>query len=143
MLLSTAFIPYLIHYGMDEALTIIADSGFTSPWDIICKVTRTTLHLPPEPIVKTANIFCRLIAHYDFRECSTEEALSHSKTPILLIHGVDDSFVPHEMAIRSYEKCSAPKRLLLCENADHGLSYLIDPPRYRREFSDFVETYSK
>lgn len=28
MLLSTAFIPYLIHYSIDEALTIIAESGF-------------------------------------------------------------------------------------------------------------------
>lgn len=28
MLLSTAFVPYLIHYSIDEALTIIAESGF-------------------------------------------------------------------------------------------------------------------
>ena len=133
--------------GLDEfpreVRGIIADSGFTSPWDIICKVTRTTLHLPPEAVVKTANIFCRLFAHYDFRECSTLDAVARSKTPTLFIHGVDDSFVPSYMAEKSFEKCSAPKRLLLCEGADHGLSYLVDPDRYKREFSDFINTYSK
>ena len=63
--------------------------------------------------------------------------------PILLIHGESDGFVPCDMS--SDIQRANPQIVYRCTfpGADHGISFLVDPDRYRyivKEFSEKVLT---
>ena len=65
--------------------------------------------------------------------------LSKNELPILMIHGKADSFVPCEMSIEGFEACSGDKKLILVENAGHGLSYLKGQPEYQDSILDILD----
>ena len=56
-----------------------------------------------------------------------------------MVHGVEDGFVPCEMTKQGYDACNGEKELLLVENADHGVSFLVDKPRYTKIVLAFLE----
>lgn len=106
---------------------IIADSGFTSPREIICKVIRQ-MGLPARPLYPLVRLGAKIFGRFDPDSASALEAVRHTRIPILFIHGEDDQFVPCDMARRLYEACASDKRLVTVPGADHGLSYLVDRP---------------
>ena len=123
---------------------VIADCGFTSPKDILSSVFKDKTHLPAAPTLWAADLFTRLFAGFSLNEKSTEESLSRTRLPVLLIHGTADRFVPCEMTKRSFAACSAPKKLLLVEGAGHGVSFLKDHERYTAYVEEFLkETIEK
>ena len=66
------------------------------------------------------------------------EAVTRAKVPILLIHGEDDHFVPCDMS-REIAAANPEKiRFHTFPGAGHGLSYLVDEPRYTGLIRDFT-----
>ena len=67
------------------------------------------------------------------------EAVKHTKIPVLLIHGEDDDFVPPEMSaeILSYNALLMERHTF--PGASHGISFVIDPERYKKLVMDFAE----
>lgn len=118
---------------------IIADCGFTSPADILGYLIRLKYRLPPKPVIAFLNIFTRLFAGFGLRQWSTTEALARTTLPVILFHGLDDDFVPCWMSRKSYEACAGEKQLLEFPGADHGVSYLVDTPRYQQALARFLE----
>lgn len=125
----------------DNVKGIIADCGFTSPWEIIKSVFRNVIHLPAEPTLLAADLFARLFAGFSLREKDTRKTLANSKLPVLLVHGVLDGFVPCEMTRQAYAACREPKELLLVDGADHGVSFLVDQERYVQTVIAFLKKY--
>lgn len=109
---------------------IMADCGYTSPEAIWRYVTRHNLHLPYLLTGLAARILCKKRIGLAPDAKSTVDALKHSRYPILLIHGLDDSFVPPSMSQENYAACTAPKRMLLVPGAIHGLSYVVMRSEY-------------
>lgn len=105
---------------------IIADCGFTSPWEIIAHVMKSRYRLPPFPLLYLMDFFARRLARFGLRDCATVDAVARTRLPILLIHGAADRFVPCEMSRRAYAACASPKRLVVVEGAGHGASFLVD-----------------
>ncbi|MCD7954685.1 MAG: alpha/beta hydrolase [Lachnospiraceae bacterium] len=70
-------------------------------------------------------------------EYSGVQAMQDCKTPVLFIHGTDDTFVPIEMTYENYKACAAPKRLLVVPGARHCQSHLVEPERYEEELLRF------
>lgn len=131
-------------YLADEILPenvkgIIADCGFTSPKEIISSVYRSVIHLPAGPSLWAADLFARLFAGFSLTEKDTQITLQHSRIPVFMVHGVEDGFVPCDMTRRGYAVCTGKKRLLLVEGADHGVSFLVDRPRYTQMVTDFLK----
>lgn len=122
---------------------IIADCGFTSPKEIIATVFRRVVHLPPAPSLCVCELCARLFAGFSLTEKDTRQTLKNAKLPVLLVHGVDDGFVPCEMTKQGYDACTGEKEILLVENADHGVSFLVDKPRYTKTVIAFLEKYVK
>ena len=118
---------------------IIADCGFTSPWAILDKVYRSTVHLPSEPCLFAADLFARVFADFSLKEKDTGTVLEHAKLPIFMIHGLKDDFVPSSMTEQGYDKCTGKKKLLLVEGAGHGVSFLMDKTTYTRQIISFLE----
>ena len=113
---------------------IIADCGFTSPYEIAKK--------RPAPRCSQSAGFAsaaavqpgyQAFAGFGLRDGSTIDAVRESRYPILFLHGTGDTFVPYEMTKRAFDACTAPKRLILVDGAEHGKSYIKEPDRVRQE----------
>ena len=131
---------YLADKNLPENVKgIIADCGFTSPREIIKCVFHSVIHLPAVPTLWATDLFSRMIAGFSLSEKDTRKTLQNSRLPVLLVHGVDDGFVPCEMTKQAYAACKEPKELLLVEGADHGVSFLVAKDRYVQTVIAFLE----
>ena len=119
-----------------NVLGILADCGYSSPKDIICKVIRD-MGLPPKLAYPFVKLGARIFGHFDLEETSPEEALRNAKVPVIFYHGENDDFVPCDMSRSNYEACTSRKALVTVPGAGHGLSYALDPQRYLQTLSDF------
>ena len=72
-------------------------------------------------------------------EASAVEAVKRTTVPILIIHGDDDRFVPCQMSQEIYDACSSDKTLVIIPKAGHGISYIIDRPKYEKSVKDFLK----
>ena len=120
----------------DQVIGILADCGYSSPKDIICKVIRD-MKLPPKPIYPLIKLGAKLFGHFNLEETSALEALKRCKKPVIFFHGETDDFVPCEMSRACFAACASEKRLVTVPNAGHGLAYPVDPERYIRELKEF------
>lgn len=116
---------------------VIADCGFTSPADIISAVGRKS-HIPPVLFLRPVDLLCRLFGHFSIYGASTVSALRENTVPVLFIHGTDDRLVPSAMSETSFAACKGPKKIVLVEKADHGLSFLVDRATVEREVTAFL-----
>ena len=123
----------------DNVKGIIADCGFTSPWDIISCVFHNVTHLPAAPSLWIAELFARIFGGFSLRQKNTKEVLKNSKLPVLMVHGLDDSFVPCEMTKQGFDACTGEKEIFLVEGADHGLSFLKESQRYKEKVLAFLD----
>lgn len=125
----------------DNVHGIAADCGFTSPQAIWRHVASKNLHLiyGLKGIMADSMFKQRLQVFTD--DYSTVDALKACKTPVLLIHGTDDHFVPVEMTYENYTACAAPKKLLIVPGADHGMSYFTDKEGYERIVKEFWDEF--
>ncbi|MGN0335550.1 MAG: alpha/beta hydrolase [Lachnospiraceae bacterium] len=117
---------------------IMADCGFSSPKAILKAVIKQ-MKLPVEITYRITRLGGKLFGGFDVEEYSAVEAMKCCKTPVLLIHGDEDLFVPCSMSRECYEACSAKKRLLLIPRAGHGLSYCVDSGKYEEAVLQFLE----
>ena len=117
---------------------VIADCGYTSPYDIFAHVIQKNYHLPPASILKATGMRSKAEAGYSFDEYSTLDALKGNRVPVLFIHGEVDKFVPVWMSQKNYEVCASRKRLLLVENAGHGSSIFENRPLYEQTEKEFL-----
>ena len=118
---------------------IIADCGFTSPYEIIKSVFHRVVHLPATPTLWAADLFARVFAGFSLKEKDSRRTLRNSKVPVLLVHGEADGFVPCEMTRQAYAACKEPKELFTVKDADHGVSFLLAKERYVERVTAFLE----
>ncbi len=117
---------------------IIADCGYTSPWEIVCEEGRRRYHLPM-PVLWLFRLAVRLDAGFDLCAASAEKAAAESEIPIFFAHGTGDRLVPCEMGRRNHLACRAESRFFTVEGAGHGLSFVVDREGYERACMAFLE----
>lgn len=118
---------------------IIADCGFTSPVEIIKKVSKEQFGIRGVFIIPIMNAFCRIFGGFGLYGVSTETALKSCRIPILFVHGGADGFVPCEMSLKAYATADCEKQILIVDDADHGMSFLVDMPNVRKKLQNFIE----
>ena len=122
----------------ENVIGVLADCGFTSACDIIQKVIRCDMGLPPKLAYPFVKLGARLYGHFELNEDPAIEAVGRCTVPVILFHGENDDFVPCEMSVRNYEACSAQKkRLVTVPGAGHGLSYPVSPKEYLQALREF------
>ena len=122
---------------------IMADCGFTSPWDVMVHVGKRNYHMPAFPILSAANLWSRTIAKFDFKAVSTIDVMKKNKIPMLFIHGDSDTFVPTYMTQQNYDACAGEKEIYLVKGAGHAQSFLVDTEGCSRVITEFVEKYER
>ena len=76
---------------------IISDCSYSSPESIIRKVI-TDMNIIQRVVFPLVRLSGMIYGGFDICSCDAMQAVSRSKTPILLIHGEGDDFVPCSMA---------------------------------------------
>ena len=120
---------------------IVADCGFTSPYEVVSAVWRDRTPFPAHFAMWLLDRYTRLFADFGLKEYSAPEALAQTEYPVLFIHGTADKFVPSYMTKQSYEACGSEKTLLLVDGATHGMSYLVDRPRVEAAYKEFINRH--
>ena len=121
---------------------IVADCPYSSPTKIIRAVGRK-LRIPAAVAAVFSWAGAKVYGGFDLRETDPVRAVKQAKVPIVLIHGESDGFVPCDMSAEIQR--ANPQKVYRCTfpGADHGISFLVNPNRYRqivREFCDKVLT---
>ena len=80
----------------------------------------------------------KIFGGFDPKAADALEAARRIRVPVLLIHGEEDHFVPCDMGRRIAAANPEKIRLETFPGAGHGLSYLIDKPRYTKLVMDFT-----
>lgn len=117
---------------------IVADSGYTSVWDIFASEAKARFNLPTFPILNMFEIVANIRANYDIKEASALEQVKNNKTPILFIHGDADDFVPEYMCEELYEAANCKKDKLIIHDAGHTDSKYKEPETYYNKIFEWV-----
>ena len=124
---------------------IIADCGFSSPYDIVKKTIGAKSNRSSAPIEAwVVNRLCHMRAKFRLTDYTPKEAMEQNqRIPVLFIHGDADTFVPCEMSRINYEACRAPKDILIVQGAAHSLSYIANSAAYEEKLLAFWDKYDK
>lgn len=120
----------------DNVVCVMADCGYSSAKKIIKKVVRE-MNLPADLLYPFVKLGARIFGGFDLEETSPIEAVAHSKTPIVFIHGDNDDFVPFDMSVECFNATEAPKKLVTIETAGHGLAFPVNPTKYVESLRNF------
>ncbi len=120
---------------------VIADSGFSSPYDIISDVVKKQYHIAPKPVLTLMRPIIKLFCDFDIKGASSVDAVKNTKIPIFFAHGKADDFVPYRMGVEISNACVSDHLLFSAENAGHGLSFVVDPENYKKELMKVINKY--
>lgn len=115
---------------------VLADCGYTSAEEMIKKTIRE-LKLPEKLLYLFVRLGARVYGGFNIKEASPVSVMKNCKVPIMFIHGENDNFVPCEMSRQNFLACQSAKQILTVKDADHGLSYIVDPKAYLTAMAEF------
>lgn len=116
---------------------VVADSPYSSPKEIIKKVCRD-IKVPVLIAYPFIMLGAFLFGGINLRDGGAKKAVKKAAVPILIIHGIDDRFVPHSMGKEIYDNIPGEKSFLSVKGAGHVTSYFVDTPSYEKAVSDFL-----
>ncbi len=122
---------------------ILADCGFTSPWEIMKHVSRRDFKLPSFPLLHVLDLLARLQAGFSLKEADTRDALAKSVLPVLFFHGVEDDFVPLSMTQENFRACRGEKELYIVKGAGHAQSFAADTAGCEEKIEEFLARYGR
>ena len=122
---------------------IVADCGFTSPWEIMAHVAKRDFRLPAFPLLYLLDGIARLRAGFSLKGADSRTSLRRTTLPVLFLHGEEDDFVPVSMTREDYQACRGEKYLRLVPGAEHAQSYAVDTPGCQKEIRAFLERYGE
>lgn len=119
---------------------MITDCGFSSPKEILSVVFKRVMHVPAGASLWVCDLCARLVAGFSIYGKDSRKTLKKNTLPILMVHGVDDDFVPCYMTEQGFAACTGEKQMMLVEKAGHGVSFLVESQRYKETVMQFLKT---
>ena len=117
---------------------IIADCPFSSP-KVILQQTVKELGLPVPIFYPLVNLSSIIFTHTNLNKLSAYDSIKNTTNKVLIIHGGSDSVVPNWISNDLYQEYPDKIQYELFEGADHGMSYLVDKPRYQHIIREFLK----
>ena len=127
----------------ENVKAVVADSPYTSVYDMFSYQMKRMFHLPAFPILDTTSLVTKARAGYTLRGASALKQVKKTDLPILYIHGNADTFVPTRLAEELYENSNDKAELLKVDGAGHGEAFVIENERYRDTLQAFLNKYMK
>ncbi|MFC5464094.1 alpha/beta hydrolase [Lederbergia graminis] len=127
----------------ENVSAIIADSPYSSVYELFSYQIKRMFKLPPFPILDSTSLVTKALAGYSFREASSLKQVEKTEVPILYIHGKEDTFVPTNLAEELYEHTNSEAELMLVDGANHGESFVLEKEAYKERLNSFLLKYIK
>lgn len=138
--MGAATVLFAANYNFPKCVKgIFADSPYTSPKDITMKVATEDMHIPKPFAYMLLSSSAFLYAHFRFNSINAIDTVKDAKVPILIIHGLDDRYVPHEMSEKIQKSNPEMIDLLEVEGAGHAIPYIVDHELYMNKFLSFLD----
>lgn len=112
-------------------VAVLADCGFSSALDEVSSVASKYLHLPYFPFVVITAWWVKVLAKYKLKDMAAKDYIEYYEGHLLIIHGGKDDFVPTSMASVIYDQAKCDKDILIVEDAEHALSYVVAETEYK------------
>ena len=90
------------------------------------------------PFVETTNILSKIFFKIHPKNVSPASAIRDIKTPILIMHGENDSQIPVENAYLLKES-NPDIKLWIAKGTDHGQAYSLYSGEYKKRVKDFLK----
>lgn len=116
---------------------IIADSPYTSVYDLFKYQMKRMFYLPDKPILPSTSLVTKIKAGYSFKEASAIDQVKKSSLPVLYFTGEADTFVPTEMTHELFEATLSEREIVTFPHANHGEGVVL----YRDDYFHAVETF--
>ena len=126
-----------------SVVAIISHSSFTSIKELIPSVIKMKPILIRNLLIFGFEIWCKLLAGYGFNENTPAQGVQKSKTPIMIIHGAKDNFVPLYMSEKLFSLCISDKAYWVDENAGHDMVGWHEKETYQSQIKAFLSKYVK
>lgn len=128
----------------DYVKAFVEDCGYSSVWDQLKSNLKDSFHLPPFPVLTSANIVCKNRYGWSFKEASSVNQLAKCDKPMLFIHGDADDFVPFSHLQKNYDaKVNGYKEMWVAPGAVHANAFAKYPQEYKQHVADFLEKVHK
>ena len=129
------------NFDMPNVKAIFADCPYSSPKEIILKVSRS-MGLPDFLSIPLLSFGAFFYGHFNWNSSTAVKSVKNSKYPILIIHGRADRYVPIEMS-RKIKEANPSIILEEFDDAAHGMSYMVDEARYKKLVKEFEDNCLK
>jgi len=120
---------------------IVADCPVADPFKQILYTEKCDVGFSLSITTEIVRLFGILFAKFDLKAVSAENEIRKSKIPLYLIHGTADKTVPVSAGKSIFENCPSSKKILIVEDADHGLSYLMNTDEYENGLNEMLNKY--
>ena len=124
---------------------VVADCPFSSAVaELDHRLKRSLVPFFLRPlVVRAADLICRRREGFSLFDASPERAMLATDVPMLLVHGLDDDYVPWRMSAamverRRHVRPSAITELVLVPGARHARSLSVDPVGYAERLASFL-----
>lgn len=130
----------LQHCAIDNRVSFyIADCPYSDLMQLFKIRLKEEFKLPGFPILYTSSVVSKIKYKFFYKEISPIRDIKDVETPILFIHGQQDTYIPNQMSIDMYNIKKGVKKLYLAPNAGHADSYWQN----REEYEKIVEAFLK
>ena len=117
---------------------ILADCPFSSP-KLMLQETVRSIGLPVPIFYPLVNLSSIVFAHTNLNKLSAYDSIKNTTNKVLIIHGDSDTIVPHKLSQDLANTYPDKIQYELFHGAEHGMSYLVDKPRYQELVKDFLK----
>lgn len=119
---------------------VISDCAYSSVYELFAYQLRQAFRLPRFPLLYTVDWINQSKNHYRLADVDVTRQTRQSVTPVLFIHGQEDTFVPTSMMETLYNANRSPVKLkLVVQHAGHARSELTDPELYWTTVRNFLQ----
>lgn len=123
---------------------IVSDSAFDNVYNIFYHVMKQELKFPAFSLIKSLQSYNKMYFGESIKDQDAISQVAKSKTPILIIHGDKDTFVPVEMAHSIYNAIDPSLReLMIVPNAWHGEAQAKLGEKYNQKLDEWIGKYVK
>jgi fermentation-respiration switch protein FrsA (DUF1100 family) len=131
----------LQHAATDERLRFsIADCPYSDIMgQLIYRLKVEYPGVPVSPTIPLVALLCRLRTGARLDMAESLRSLPLAGTPVLFIHGQEDSYIEKRMTEEMFRLKQGTKRLYLAPGADHAEAYMKNPDEYDRIVGEFLE----
>lgn len=130
----------LQHAAIDPRIAFaIADCPYSDLLALFRIRLQADYHLPTFPLIPLCRLYARLLLGFDCANSSPIRGIANVKTPILFIHGENDTYIPPQMSQGLFDaKTQGVRRLYLVPGAGHAYACSADALEYERQVHAFL-----